>query len=180
MRAKHEWHRVEWTTLTSSRLYFDEVLEPNRRAYFDGPVTFASAFNFAASLFHFHEWLLADHKDQLINRFGVMPNKSGKIEPSALWSMVEVSNERFGYIRDVANASKHVVLSRRPSTGLNSISQTAVQSVGYGVGPFGVGRYSGPNFVLLDGDKTISFDECATAMFAYWRGLLEELVRPPN
>jgi hypothetical protein len=176
MRAKHEWHRVEWTTLTSSRLYFDEVLEPNRRAYFDGPVTFASAFNFAASLFHFHEWLFADHKDQLINRFGLKPDG---IKPRAFWLKVQEVNSSFGYIHDVANASKHVALTR-PSTALNNISQTALQSVGYGKGAFGVGRYSRPNFVLLDGDKTISFDECATAMFAYWRGLLEELVRPPT
>jgi hypothetical protein len=37
--------------LTSCRFYFDEVLMPNRDAYFDGPVTFSSAFNFATSLF---------------------------------------------------------------------------------------------------------------------------------
>lgn len=167
-------------TLSSSRLYYQEVLEPNRHAYFEGPVTFASAFNFAASLFQFHEWLFKDYKDQLVTRFGLEPNKSGEIIPRAFWLKVQEADKMFGYIRDVANASKHVVLSRRPSTGLNNVSQTALQSVGYGLGPFGVGRHSGPNFVLLDGDKTISFDECATAMIDYWRDLLKELARPPT
>ena len=164
---------MECRTLASSRAYFVEVLTPNRDAYFDGPVTFAGALNFATSLFHFHEWLFADHRDQLITSYGLLPS-NGKITAHTFWSKVQGADKRFGYIRDVANASKHMVLTNS-STEVKSIGQTSLQSVGFGMGAFGVGRFSGPNFAILDGDATISFDECASRMFDYWRRLLEDV-----
>ena len=165
---------MERRALTSSRAYFVEVLTPNRDAYVDGPVTFAGALNFATSLFHFHEWLFADHRDRLITSFGLLPNKDGKITAGAFWAKVQGADKRFGYIRDVANASKHMVLTNS-STGVKNIGQTSLQSVGFGVGAFGVGRYSGPNFMIFDQGETVSFDECASRMFDYWGRLLEDL-----
>src|SRR5690606_27306023 len=145
--------------------YFTKVLKPNKEAFFGGPSTFASAVNFATALYHFHEWLFHEFKPQLETEFKTTFSSKG-----AFWQTVQASDARFGYIRDVTNASKHVAIGGpghpAPSTGMTHIANTHIVSVGYGEGGYGQGRYGGgPNVVFDDAGNQISFDDCAQALF---------------
>lgn len=89
-------------------------------------------------------------------------------------------NSNFGYVRDVTNASKHVIIGKPgfapPSTGMTYIANTHIVSTGYGQGGYGQGRYGGgPPVVFEDAGKQISFDDCASQLFAYWKNLLGKL-----
>lgn len=161
--------------LTSSEDFFIFVMHPNMKAFFDSSSTFSSAFNLATSLFHFHEWLFDEFKAPLEAHFGTVFSSKGKF-----WQAVEGTNAKFGYIRDVANASKHVKIGGAghppTSTGMTHVANTHIVSVGYGQGGYGIGRFGGgPNVMLHDGGSQISFDNCADDLFNYWKGLLEQL-----
>jgi hypothetical protein len=55
--------------LDTSEKYFDEILTPEVKSYFDSPSSFRSAFNVARSLFHYHEWLYEDRRLDLQKEF---------------------------------------------------------------------------------------------------------------
>jgi hypothetical protein len=154
--------------------YFLNVLRPNRDQFFSHPSSFVTALNLATSLFHFHEWLWAYHRSDLESHFG-QPIQS----PRVLWGIVENINPNFGYVRDLTNASKHVTIGQhghKTSTGMTHIANTHIITTGFGVGGYGQGRYGGgPDVVFDDAGSQISFDQCASDMFAFWKTLLETL-----
>lgn len=124
------------------------------------------------SLHHFHEWLSHDFKRELEmdEYFGAFGKKG------TLWSKVEPTNPKFGYVRDVANASKHVKYSQsKPSTGVKSITHVHITDRPYDTGNFCQGRFGGPNALIEDNGKQIYFDECASELYDYWKALLERL-----
>jgi hypothetical protein len=164
--------------LTGSADYFAHVLKPNKEAFFGSPSMFATALNLATSLYHFHEWLFDGFKQQLEAEFGETFGTKG-----AFWQAVEATDTRFGYVRDVTNASKHVKIGgpgvARPSTGMSHIANTHIITIGYGVGGYGSARYGGaPSVVFDDSGSQISFDDCAQALFAYWESLLAKVSSP--
>ena len=57
--------------LTGAEDYFLKVMKPNYDAYFGASSTFASAFNLATTLFHFHEWPFDQYKPQLEQNFNI-------------------------------------------------------------------------------------------------------------
>lgn len=161
--------------LTGAEDYFLKVMKPNYDAYFGASSTFASAFNLATTLFHFHEWLFDQYKPQLEQNFNITFAGKGQF-----WQAIQGTNANFGYIRDVTNASKHVTIGGSqfapPSTGITHIANTHIISTGYGQGGYGQGRYGGgPAVVFDDAGNQISFDDCASQLFAYWKKLLEQL-----
>jgi hypothetical protein len=162
-------------SLADAADYFVRVLKPNKEAFFGAPSTFATAINLATALYHFHEWLFDEFKAKLEAEFST--TFSGK---GTFWQAVEASDARFGYVRDVTNASKHVRIGGAghpaPSTGMTHIANTQIVFTGYGQGGFGQGRFGGgPNVVFDDGGSQISFDDCAQALFIYWESLLTKL-----
>ena len=161
--------------LTSAEDYFLKVMKPNYDAFFGASSTFASAFNLATTLFHFHEWLFDQYKPELEQNFRTTFASKGPF-----WQAVQGTNTNFGYIRDVTNASKHVTIgdqdSPPPSTGITHIANTRIISIGYGQGGYGQARYGGgPAVVFDDAGNQISFDDCASQLFDYWKKLLEQL-----
>jgi hypothetical protein len=101
--------------LNSAHGYFQEVLTPNRDSFFNSASTFDNVINLASALFHFHEWLYHEFRDELEQEIGVALPTAG-----AFWGAVHSKDTRFGYIRDVANASKHVTIGGKhtSSTGI--------------------------------------------------------------
>jgi len=163
---------------TGAADYFRYVLKPNKEAFFGTSSTFASALNLATSLYHFHEWLFEEFKLQLDAEFGTTFGGKG-----AFWQAVEAENTLFGYIRDVTNASKHVKIDRRASTGMTHIANTYIITIGsggYGVGSgYGQTFYGGgPKVVFDDSGSQIGFDNCASALFTHWESLLTKLTSP--
>lgn len=162
-------------SLASSEDYFLSVLKPNYDAFFGTSSTFASALNLAITLYHFHEWLFEEFKSQLETEFNRQFSAAG-----SFWKAVEQRDPKFGYIRDVTNASKHVRIGTpgHPSTSttMTHIANTHIVSSGWGVGGYGQGRFGGgPNVVFDEGGTLTSFDDCATALFTYWKSLLQQM-----
>ncbi len=158
--------------LTDAVDYFREVVIPNKEAFFGQTSTFAAALNLATALFHLHEWLHEGYRSQLEAHFSKSFGKA-----SDFWLAVQATNTNFGYIRDVTNASKHVNIGKHPpSTGMRHIANTHLITAGYGQGGYGTGKFGGaPDIVFDDGGNQISFDDCATELFAYWETLMTQV-----
>jgi hypothetical protein len=164
--------------LNSAAEYFTNVVKPNSDAFFLAPSTFANALNLATALFHFHEWLFDDFRSKLETEFGMTLSSHG-----AFWGAVQVTDKRFGYIRDVTNASKHVTIGGpgkpKPSTGMTHIANTYILTTAYGEGGYGVGCYDpAPKVIFEDNGGQIDFDDCASALFDYWEALLAKMLAP--
>jgi hypothetical protein len=50
---------------------------------------------------------------------------------------------------------------------MRHIANTHIVSTPYGVGGYGVARFSGPKVIFDASGKQISFDDCAKALFNY-------------
>ena len=110
-------------------------------------------------------WKSYDSK-QLGQRLGVkLSNKS------AFNEHIKCKCPAFKYMRDVANASKHVSLSSA-STQAKHIKDTGLS--GWGEGGYGLGRYGG-SIMIDDGGKKVYFEEVAKEVYCYWKNLLEKL-----
>jgi hypothetical protein len=165
------------TNLNCAAEYFARVVEPNKKAFFREPSTFANALNLATALYHFHEWLFHDFRSKLEAEFSATISSHG-----VFWHLVEATDKRFGYIRDVTNASKHVSIGgpgkAKPSTKMKHIANTHIVSIPYGGGGYGSGRHSGPNVIFDERGTQISFDDCAKELFNYWNALLAKMLAP--
>jgi uncharacterized protein YdiU (UPF0061 family) len=89
--------------------------------------------------------------------------------------LVEATNQRFGFIRDLANASKHVRLTKRPSTCMTHVANTYIRIGTFQRGAFDPRVFGTGGMVMKDGTTEVSFDACATELFNYWTRLLKDI-----
>jgi hypothetical protein len=167
--------RVEQTQLITAEDYFLEVIRPNHRMFFSRKSSFATAVNFAASLYHFHEWLYASHRAGLEASFAdTLPSKGD------FWRAVEATDKDFGYIREMTDGSKQVRIGGKgiptPPADMLHIANTRIVSLsfrraGSGTGPVGGGK----TIVTDDSGISINFDHCTTKLYSYWKNLLASL-----
>jgi|SRR5271169_4308949 len=156
--------------LNSPKEYFEQVLEPNYNAFMGAPSTFQSAFNVASSLFHMRDWVYnlkrAELEKALSEKFS---------DQAAFWRYIEKNVPGADFIRDVANASKHVKLDHS-STSMTHVANVAIMTAGYGEGGYGEGRYGGAaELKIKDGSDDVSFDKCAQSVFQFWNKLIPKL-----
>jgi hypothetical protein len=155
--------------LDTSEKYFTDVLQPEVQSYLDNPSSFRSAFNVARSLFHYHDWLYEDRRSDLERDFGkTFPNRG------EFWGEVELDHQSHAFIRDFANASKHVRLTLRPSTSMTHIANTSLTVLRSGNTEINQ-RLFGGNMKMKDGDADVSFDFCVNHLFDYWQNLRSRL-----
>ena len=156
--------------IDSAHKYYLEILKPQHEEFFAAPATLRGAFNLATALFHFHEWLYEFHKADLEAHFGTkLPTKG------AFWARVESADSKFGYVRDLANASKHVRLTQRPSTDVHHVANTSFQVAAFDSASFDSSAFETGGIKMKEGNAHISFDECAKGLFRYWSGLVHIL-----
>jgi hypothetical protein len=159
------------------RRYYAEVMKPGYDEFFESPSSFRTAFNLASSLFHFHEWLYVYCRAKLETHYKALKT------PQAFWATVEATNLRFGFIRDLANASKHVCLTKRPSTSMTHVANTHIRIGTFQRGAFDPRVFDTGGLVMQDGATEVSFDACATELFNYWTRLMNDIgliARQPN
>jgi hypothetical protein len=157
-------------TISSAEDYFEHVLSLNYRDFFEQPSTFQTAVNLASSLYHFHEWIYHYRRAFVEHKFSTAFSTARDF-----WSYLEKHDGEFGYLRDIANASKHVEIDRNPSTGMTHFANTHITWTGFGLGAYGAGRFGGgPNISIDDGGKNVSFDSCAQKLFKFWDALIKE------
>lgn len=152
--------------LDSAGKYYSEILKPEYDDFFATPATLRSAFRLAGVLFHFRDWLFCHHKAQLEAHFGTT-----LATPTEFWfKLVQPHNPRFGFIRDVANGSKHVGLTT-PSTSMTHIANTVVE-----IGDFDSAGFDIARIKMKDGSVNVEeFDHCARALFRYWTELSQKI-----
>jgi hypothetical protein len=151
--------------LDSARKYYSEILKPEYDDFFAAPATLRSAFRVAGALFHFRDWLFEFHRAELEAHFGTTLASAG-----ALWIEVEKINGQFGFVRDVANASKHVRLKHHPSTSMTHVANTSLE-----VGAFDSAASDTARVKMKHGTVDVDFDECARALFRYWTELSQKI-----
>jgi hypothetical protein len=156
--------------LDSPARYYAEVLKPGYDEFVASPSSFRTAFNLASSLFHFHEWLYEYCRAKLETHFGKVLKT-----PAAFWATVEATNQRLGFIRDLANASKHARLTKRPSTSMNHAANIYIRIGIFQRGAFDPRVFDTVGMVMQDGAAEISFDACATELFNYWTRLMNDI-----
>ena len=156
--------------LDSAQEYFKQVLEPNYNAFMGAPSTFQAAFNAASSLFHMRDWVYNLKRAELEKALG-----EKFADQAAFWRYIEKNVPGADFIRDVANASKHVKLDHS-STSMTHVANVAIMTTGYGEGGYGEGRYGGAaELKIKDGSADVSFDKCAQNMFKFWETLVRKL-----
>ncbi|WP_439371380.1 hypothetical protein [Bradyrhizobium sp. DASA03120] len=157
--------------LRSSKDYFDQVLKPNYLAFANSPSTFQLVYNTAAPLFHMHEWVFNLDKAKAEAALGVTFQKK-----SDVWSEVRNAVPNAGFIRDIANSSKHVALTHSSTSMTHSANTFIVDStLSGGATLSGTLRLSTPNVVAIEGEPAISFDACAAGVYNFWEGLVRQL-----
>jgi hypothetical protein len=156
--------------LDSACKYYSEILKAEYDEYFAAPATLRSAFNLAKNLFHFHDWLFEDHRKELEAHFGMQ-----LAHPATFWAGVEKIDNRFGFIRDLANASKHVRLTHRPSTSMTHIANTFIEVGAFDSAAFDRSVFDTTRVKMKDGTVDVDFDDCARALFRYWTDLLQRI-----
>lgn len=157
-------------TLDSASKYYSEILKPEYDEFFERPATLRSAFNLAKNLFHCRDWAFADHRSELEAHFG----KELRSE-AAFWDEIEKLDRRFGFIRDVANGSKHPRLTRRPSTFMTHIANTFIETGAFQSPGFQRTGFDSSRVRMKDGSNNVEFDECARALFQYWTDLFKQI-----
>ena len=158
------------TSLTDAKEYFEQIVIGNVDDFLRNPSTFRLAFNAASSLFHQHEWLFECKQSEIESKLGATFSKKGDF-----WQHVETLVPEAKYIRDLANASKHVKLTIRPSTNMTHIANAVIQTSSFGSGGYGVSRYSADSVSMKDNGHDISLDDCVQKLWAFWQGLISDV-----
>lgn len=121
-------------------------------------------------MFSFHEWLFTLKKSELEKHCKTQFSSKGKF-----WDRVEADEPKAAFVRDIANASKHVTLDNRRSINMLHVANAVIQTSTYNSGDYGTGRYSAPSVMMQDKSDNVSFDDCATALKDYWEKLVKAL-----
>lgn len=156
-------------TIATASDYFEQVLGYNLQQYKAQPTCLPAAYNLAGSLFSMHEWVWDSYGNKLEQHLGV---KLGSA--AALNTHTQSNCLAFKYMRDVANASKHVSLSKASTQATHITDTTAIESK-WGEAAYGVSKYGRGVVVIDDGGTKIDFENAADEVVEYWCELLDEL-----
>jgi len=153
-------------TVATAREYFEQVVTYNLQQYKSQPASLPAAFNFASSLFSMHEWMWHTYGNVL---------GANLRNASDFNKHVQSTCPAFKYIRDLANASKHVSLSS-PSTKATHITDTTAIESKWGEAVYGVSKYGRGVVVIDDGGTKVDFENTADEAYKYWEGMLGKLI----
>lgn len=162
----------EQLVLDNSRKFYDWVLRKQYDDFFNNDTTYQHLINLDYSLFHFHEWLFNEFESILHIELETNQTFSS---PGQFWGAVESTNQKFGFIRDIANASKHVRLTRSPSTTMSHMANTNIQVATWNSAQWDNTKWDTPSATSKDGSDDVLFDTCADELFQYWTTLIDKL-----
>lgn len=124
------------------REFYNQVVAKNIDDFHADYASERFAFNAIASVdalaAHLWSWCVAN-----------APAEAGLGDDTAYRAMLAGRHPDFGLLRDVAKAQKHVRLTRG-NPKVNNASQAVSRGVGFGEGGFGLGRFGGPEQVVVD------------------------------
>jgi len=153
-------------TIGTAKDYFEQVVGYNLATYKADPSNLPTAYNLAISLFHMHGWMWSTYGKALGTD---LKNAHGHN------LHVQASSQAFKHMRDLANTSKHVILTKTPSTKATKITDTYAIESGWGVGDFGAGKYGRGSIIIDDGGTEVDFEDVADEAHTYWKNLLASM-----
>jgi hypothetical protein len=157
-------------SLSDPKVFFEEIAKPSFEDFMTTTSSFRTAFNAATALFHLHEWVWGFNRSEIETKYGQSFARKG-----TFWKFIESQMPRARFVRDLANASKHVRLTIKPSTSMTHIANTTIQTAGFGEGAYAVGRYSAPSVIMRDGSNDVYLDDCVQDLFNFWSTLIADL-----
>jgi hypothetical protein len=156
-------------TIATAREYFDQVVAYNLEQYKAQPTSLPAAYNLAGSLFSMHEWVWHSYGDELERQLGVTFRNA-----AALNAHTQSNCPAFKYLRDLANASKHVSLSKASTQATHISNTSAVESV-IGEAIIGISKIERGVVTIRDGSENEDFEDAADEVYEYWKTLLDRL-----
>jgi hypothetical protein len=145
--------------------YFEHIVAFNVSQYKIHPSSLPAAFNLASCLFSMHEWMWNTYGKALGENLDSAKDFNAHVQAEC---------DAFKYIRDLANASKHISLTS-PSTQATHITDTSSIQSKYDEGVYGGSKYGRGVVVINDGDKKVDFEAIADTVLLLWREQLEKL-----
>jgi len=100
----------------------------------------------------------------------------GVADDSSYRAGLAQQDAKFGLLRDIAKAQKHVRLTRNPPPVANA-SQMNARTPGYGEGRYGEGRYGGVLQVVVDisGNDFAYIENVMDVALAFLEGKMQQL-----
>ncbi|SDX26564.1 hypothetical protein SAMN04488001_2801 [Litoreibacter albidus] len=142
--------------------YFELIVQEDYTDY-KSSISLRKCVHLAQSLFHMADWAFSHERAALESLEGRRFESEKDIYPH-----LALGSSSFGLIRDIANASKHVNLSGKPSTNIKNVTDLKIETSAFGEGTFGTARYGGINPIAFDGDRVVYLDEHMHEVFQYW------------
>ncbi len=149
--------------------FFETHVVPAMVEWRNSPSDVRLAMNLAVSLNQMADHFWHEYHESEVDRVFAKDSVGGFRKALA------EANSNFGLVRDVADAHKHVKLSR-PDRVLTSAGQTTKGSLGWGEAEFGVAEYGGVEEMVIEldaGDRR-HFSGVAEAVFEMWCGMLKD------
>ena len=127
-----------------------------------------SAYRLAQALFHLRDWTF--------NQYAGTPNFRFSSPGKDYQKYLEDQCDKFGYMRDLANAVKHAELdpNMRPSTTMTSLANTGVSPGAFSRAFSDAFQNRGPIITHIPGSPPIYFAEAADKVKAMWDRLFVE------
>ncbi len=138
-----------------------------------------AAFHAASSLWHMCDWTYQTHKTAVQVEFGISPSIKDKDGGIAFADALGARCPEFAHVREIANASKHLRLSKTGRGATETFVTILPGTGGYGVGDIAYGRagaYGGGPKVMHEkpNGEDVSFLQIARSVANMWRRLLAD------
>ena len=143
------------------------VVDPDYHDYKSDPHNLRHAYHLAVSLFHLRDWTYLEYSNA--GPWPYSPNLG-----SYQADLERICSE-FGYMRDLANAVKHGELdpSKRPSTQMVGLANTAISQVAFQPGAFQPDAFQTRTYIVskTGPNQYIDFERAADAVIAMWNNI---------
>jgi hypothetical protein len=157
--------------------YWNEIVIPDYDEFFADLDNLRKAFHCAGSLFHMGDWLYHGNKAYIDAHFTWLDGNGAAQSVSdekTFASAVRDLNPNFELVRNIANASKHLLIKKgKHAASPVSAANTYVSGTGFGIGGFGMGPFGGTPRARQQGPggADLELSDLATSVRDTWINL---------
>ena len=148
-----------------------DVVDLDYAEYKSHPIDLRRAYHLALGLFHLRDWTFWQYKGESGWKHGTLGRYQKYLEKQC---------SDFGYMRDLANAVKHAELdpTKRPSTEMVGLANTAVSSAGFQSNAFQGDAFQTKTFIVsqTSASQRVAFEQAADAVMNMWNELFRKNV----
>jgi hypothetical protein len=150
----------------TSALFKAIVVDEDYQEFKRDPANLRLAYHLGLGLFHLRDWTFWEYGGTSTMPYSTM---------GCYQTYLESQCKDFGYIRDLANAVKHVELdpSKRPSTQMVGLANTKVSFAAFSSTAFQPNAFKTKTVIVSQTSPTdyVDFDKAADAVMSMWNRL---------